>query len=126
MEVQSSVVENYSFAGVDVDVGVNDKDALELNSIEEETFAKSDSDSEGGITIVFEKVNGEIENSITDILPTTNDTCAEIEAKNQLEKKVEQAKELQETTQIIEEIIEGVALNHRRGTIIRTISAIIR
>ncbi|XP_053967186.1 glutaminase liver isoform, mitochondrial isoform X3 [Anastrepha ludens] len=53
------------------------------------------------------------------------ETNAEKEAKNQLEMKAEKAQELQETTQIIEEIIEGISLNHRRGTIVRTISAII-
>lgn len=122
MEVQSSAVENYSFVGVDF----KDKDTLNLSSIEEEAYAKSDSESDVGITIVIKKVNDDGEESLIDIIPTTNETCAETEAKNQLEKKVEEAKELQETTQIIEEIIEGVALNHRRGTIIRTISAIIR
>ncbi|XP_011192330.1 glutaminase liver isoform, mitochondrial isoform X4 [Zeugodacus cucurbitae] len=128
MEVQSNAIENYSFVGV----VVNSNDALELNSIEEEAevvsrdFSRSVSnDSEGGITMVIDKVNGERENSLADVLPTSGETCAETEAKNQLEKKVEEAKELLETTQIIEEIIEGVALNHRRGTIIRTISAII-
>lgn len=31
-----------------------------------------------------------------------------------------------ETIQIIEEIIEGISLQNRRGTIVRTISAVIR
>ncbi|XP_036330443.1 glutaminase liver isoform, mitochondrial-like isoform X2 [Rhagoletis pomonella] len=53
------------------------------------------------------------------------ETHAEAEARNQSEMQAEKAKELEETTQIIEEIIEGISLNHRRGTIVRTISAII-
>ncbi|XP_039955312.1 glutaminase liver isoform, mitochondrial isoform X4 [Bactrocera tryoni] len=121
MEIQSSAVENYSFGGV----GFKEKDTLDLSAIEEEAYAKSDSESDAGIMIAIDKVDDDGVESIIDILPTTNETCAEAEAKNQLEKRVEEAKELQETTQIIEEIIEGVALNHRRGTIIRTISAII-
>ncbi|XP_050323367.1 glutaminase liver isoform, mitochondrial isoform X3 [Bactrocera neohumeralis] len=121
MEIQSSAVENYSFGGV----GFKEQDTLDLSAIEEEAYAKSDSESDAGIMIVIDKVDDDGVESIIDILPTTNETCAEVEAKNQLEKRVEEAKELQETTQIIEEIIEGVALNHRRGTIIRTISAII-
>lgn len=49
------------------------------------------------------------------------------EAKEREEKyRQDKEQDTTETAAIIEEIIEGISLQNRRGTIVRTISAIIR